>query len=658
MCGIAGLFGIDAGADRHGHQVRRMLARIGHRGPDGIGFYHDDHAAIGTARLSIIDVAGGDQPIGDAGERWWIAFNGEIYNHVELRLELNALGYRFATRSDTEVLLQGWVAWGEAVLSRLDGPFAAAIWDRAARRLVLVRDLFGERPLFYARHGRGLVFGSEIKCFLETDAVALAFDPDRLRSIYRTWVPLEHESCFKGVHQLPAGGILTAGAREVAVRRWAELPLNVPRTDLSRDEAAQATREALERSVRVRLRSDVEVGTYLSGGLDSAIVTSLAVEQASRPVRTFSVSFADAAFDESADQRLVADHLATDHVSLRVGDRDIVDAFPDALRHAEVPVFRSAFVPMYLLSREARAHGVKVVLTGEGADEAFAGYDIFKETLLREAWPKLDRAARLERLARLYPYLAGWSGENRHALYAWFGRSTDEARSDLFSHDLRFRSAQLSVRLLRDGDDGNDGLGSLRRLVEGHRAAFDRYDGTRRAQWLEFNTLLGGYLLSTQGDRMALAHGVENRCPFLNTDVVRWGAATNGVFDNGWDEKHVLKQAFRSRLPTRSTSRPKQPYLAPDAAAFVSMRPDYLELILSERELGKVDVLDPRFCTRLSAKLLADGARPPTQAESHAFLFLVSTALLHRDFVERPPGPPAAPAIIRAVDGRTLGVAG
>jgi asparagine synthase (glutamine-hydrolysing) len=649
MCGIAGLYRAPHAALRNRDHLARMLARIGHRGPDGLGLYFDDVLAFGTARLSIIDIAGGDQPIGDESGRHWVAFNGEIYNYKELRRDLIELGHGFQTSSDTEVLLKAWMAWGEGALSRLNGPFAAALYDRATGRLVLCRDRFGKRPLHYWHRGGTLAFGSEIKCFLDYEPVELVFDTERMASIFRTWAPLDDQSCFRGVDQVPAGAMVIASGEPLEIRSYAPLDLDAEPLAVGEAEAIELTRATLERSVRLRLRSDVEVGTFLSGGLDSSIVTSLTAANVSGRLKTFSVAFEDDKFDESDDQALVARHLATDHHTIRLSGSDIAAAFPDALWHAEVPVFRSAFVPMFLLSRTARREGIKVVLTGEGADEAFLGYDIFKETLLRSSWHELDVAGRRARLAGLYPYLDHFSPDNLDALYGYFDRLGAGAPDDLFSHELRFRGSRLATRLLRDPGDG---LAALRgRAGEARLGAMSVI---QRAQWLEFKTLLSGYLLSTQGDRMALAHGVENRCPFLDPEVVRWGASTNLKYDDGYTEKYLLKQAFTPHLPPRSINRHKQPYLAPDASAFLTSNPDYLDLVLSDGELKKIDILDGDFCKRLVGKIMSGPLEAVSQAENQAFMFLLSTAVLHDRFLQSPVPTPKAPALVREIDGRGL----
>ncbi|WP_341774514.1 asparagine synthase (glutamine-hydrolyzing) [Burkholderia gladioli] len=651
VCGIAGLFDLDASRRPELACLKGMLARLRHRGPDEMGYYIDDTVALGNARLSIVDLAGGQQPVGDDAGRHWIVFNGEIYNYRAVRRELEARGVRFQSNSDTEVLLRAWIEWGPAALERLNGAYAFCLYDRADRSIVLARDRFGKRPLFYTKHDGMLMFASEMKCFLASDSFRFRFAPERLASVFRIWTPLDdHGGAFAEIDQVPAGSYLRVRDGRFETVCHAPLRLDVEPLAVDEQEAAERVREALSDSVRLRLDADVEVGIYLSGGLDSAIVASLVREQKGDGTRSFSIGFDDGEFDESGDQQLMARHLGTRHVSVDITHRDIAQAFPDALWHAETPVFRTAFVPMYLLSREVRRNGIKVVLTGEGADEAYLGYDIFKETLLREAWHELDPDSRHARLARMYPYLPQFDERNRASMYGFFNQFAGGRDKAFFSHDLRFHNSQLSMRLLAQRDDPL-------RALDAQVSADPRFAAlapVQRAQWLEFRTLLGGYLLSTQGDRMSLAHGVENRCPFLDPAVVRLGFATNLRFGDAYDEKYLLKRAFAARLPERLLSKPKQPYRAPDASAFLSCRPDYLEALRSEHELARLGVLDARFGAAFVERLLARPAGRIGQAENQTLLFLLSTVLLHRQFVERqaPPPPAIEPLLTRQIDGR------
>lgn len=653
MCGIAGLVGVTVPGHDTVSIVTGMLDRISHRGPDGMGHVVDADWALGSVRLAIIDPQSGLQPMAHDNGRYWLVYNGEIYNYQELRAELEAKGSRFHTQCDTEVLLAAWMSWGPACLPRLNGGFAFALYDRREKRLILARDRFGKRPLFYANHGGGLLFASEMKAFLAVPGFTFEQDPAQLASILGVWTPLPDQTGFRGISQLPMGEWMTVeGGR---MERHPYAPLSFQSESIPADEnAAKALiREQLREAVRLRLRSDVEVGVYLSGGIDSAIVARLATDLGGRPPATFSVTFDDVSLDESSEQQAVAACLGTRHHALRITDADIAAACPAAVYHAEIPAFRSAFVPMYLLSRLTRDAGIKVILSGEGADEAFLGYDLFKETRLRHDWDGMEPATRHQRIARLYPHLGHYGPAEVAALTGLYQQFAQERMPGLFSHELRFQNGRFSARLLKGSADP---FAPIAALVARH-GELSGMTPVERAQWLEYKTLLPGYLLSTQGDRPALAHGVENRCPFLDPAILRVAASVNLRFDDGYDEKRLLRQAFAADLPAAVVNKRKFPYRAPDTAAFAAARPDYLELISSESELSKLPFLDAGFARRLTTKLLKQPAGEISTKENQTFLFLLSIVLLHHFFVARAsiggtPSPSRRPPAMRAVDLR------
>jgi asparagine synthase (glutamine-hydrolysing) len=654
MCGISGIYGAPPQGVEPAEAVKRMLALIQHRGPDEAGYYVDDRLAMGTVRLSIIDLASGTQPLSDAGERHWICYNGELYNYRELRRELEGHGCRFRTQSDTEVVLQAWLYWGEQCLPRLNGAFAFAIYDHVAGSLLLARDRYGKRPLFYAQHAGALIFASEMKAFLAFRDFQFAADPQQLSSIFAQWTPLPAQSGFKGIRQLPMACFLRVQEGQRSEGCYERLDFARGPAVASEAQAVEMVRQALTDSVRLRLRSDVEVGVYLSGGLDSSIITQLVTQMSPHKIHTFSVAFEDKYFDESDDQSEVSRWLGTEHSAITIGHADIAENFPAALYHAEMPAFRSAFVPMFLLSQAVRAKGIKVVLSGEGADEAFLGYDLFKETLLRTAWKSYDNEERKRQIARMYPYLRHFDEGHAAPLLGLFQQFSEEQLPGLFSHEIRFQNGRFANRLLRDRADP---FGALLQLTRAD-AHFAGMGPIEKAQWLEFKTLLAGYLLSTQGERMSLAHGVENRCPFLDPQVVRLAATVNLRFDNGSNEKHLLKQAFAQVLPASIINKHKHPYRAPDSAAFVRHRPDYLEVLLSEAELKNIPFLDTAFCKVLTRKIFNSEPATISTRENQAFIFLLSVALLDRQFVRRE-GTPAVSVnnlervLVRAIDRRS-----
>jgi len=643
MCGVAGFLSFDSDPGDFAVRIADMLARIRHRGPDASGAMACDHGAIGVARLSIVDVANGDQPMSDSSGRYWIAYNGEVYNHVELRRELEDKGCAFRTRCDTEVVLQAWLTWGPDCLARLNGGFAFAIMDIATGALVLARDRFGKRPLFYARFGDRLLFASEMKAFLAFPDFAFRQDPEQLAAILAQWTPLPTQTGFEGVESLPLGGCLEIRSADWRVRSVARLPFDAPPA-VDEASAKAQIRSALRRSVELRLRSDVEVGVYLSGGLDSAIIARLVTDITGAPPKTFSISFEDAGLDESPAQREMAAALGAEHHTVKIAARDVAADFSVAIEHAEIPAFRCAFAPMYRLAALTRAHGVKVTLSGEGADEAFLGYDLFKETLLRTHWAEQDDATRKARLASLYPHLDHYGADDLAPLMALYQQFSVERLPGLFSHELRFQNGRFAARLIRGAKEPFAAI--LQETAQD--GDFAAVGPTQKAQWLEYRTLLPGYLLSTQGERMSLAHGVENRCPFLDPEVIAAACASNLRFDDGFTEKRLLRLAFADSLPESIVNRRKFPYRAPDAAAFQAGRPDWLELVLSDAELQKLPFLDARFASALAARALTRPVAEISTKEDQTFVFLLSIVLLHRAFVMRRLAPaPRAPTRLR-----------
>ena len=632
MCGIVGLWHWNDRGDEYPRMMRDMLARIRHRGPDEMGYYFDDRVALGAARLSIIDLVGGQQPMLDSGGRFCLVYNGEIYNYVELRRTLESLGHRFESRSDTEVLLRAWMHWGSDALPRLNGMFAFAIYDRRTDTVTLARDRFGERPLYYRHRNGRLAFASELKAFLAVDDFDFSMDEGTLTSIYRVWVPLPHATGFRDIEQVPPGSFVTFSAGRHEHQRHFELALD-QRAHAEIGTAVEQTRAHLESSVRLRLRSDVEVATYLSGGIDSAVITALAVKNSSRQIRTFSLGFEEAEFDEEPAQRVMQEHLGTNHRRIVISNSDIATAFPDAVRHAEVPVFRTALAPMYLLSRAVHEEGIKVVLSGEGADEVFLGYDIFKEAKLR-ALADASPEETLRLVAALYPHELHLHGGQASPLSALFAQFADRIDDPLFSHHLRFHNSSFTTRLLPHAPD--DSLQQLREWMSSEIPAGSNWPVIARAQWLEFRTLLAGYLLSSQGDRASMAHSVEVRSPFLDVHVVESASRLpmDFLLHPSGEEKHVLRAAFADLLPASIAVRGKQPYRSPDAKVFQDTRPDYVESILSEAELQSMGIFDARFAAKLANKVM-NAAGPVSPRESQTFVFLLSTALVYRFFCGR-----------------------
>jgi asparagine synthase (glutamine-hydrolysing) len=616
-----------------------MIGAIRYRGPDATGFHLDDGQRVGLAhaRLSIIDLATGQQPMSNRDGTVWITFNGEIFNYVELRAELVRAGRSFQTQSDTEVILQMYEVHGERCVDYFNGDWAFAIWDRRQDKLFLARDRAGVRPLFYAQTSQALIFASEVKAILAHGAVNRAIDPQALDEVFTYWCTLTPRTFFAGVRELPPGHCMTVTRGRV--REWAYWTVDLSSAQpIGEAEAVEHLQELLTDATRIRLRSDVPVGAYLSGGLDSSVITALVNRIAGQRLRTFSVTFDDREFDESGYQQEVVRQLATDHQSVRCSYDDICDVFPEVVRHAEKPILRTAPAPLYLLSRLVRDASFKVVLTGEGADEFLGGYDIFKEAKIRSFWarqPVSNRRPLL--LQRLYPYMPNLQAQPEAYRRKFFRVEAGDTASPFFSHLPRWaltaRAKMFFSEDLRSRLASADGY---RALEERLPASFAAWSPLGRAQYLEASFLLPGYILSSQGDRMAMAHSVEGRFPFLDHRVLEYANRLPPALKlKVLDEKYIVKKAFGHLVPDIVRCRPKQPYRAPDSASFIDAatrrgRRDYVEELLSPASVKDTGFFNPVAVGRLTDK--ARNGQLIGAGDNMAFIGILSTQLLAQQF--------------------------
>lgn len=638
MCGIAGFADIGRWQDAP-DLLKRMIATLRHRGPDAYGLYMDRHVGLASTRLAILDLANGHQPMirGDCA----LVFNGEIFNYRELAKELYAQDIVLQTGSDTEVLLQCLRLWGIASLEKLEGQFAFAFLDGDRNCLLLGRDRFGERPLFFTEQSGGLVFGSEIKALFSVPGVERQLSSAALSRTAHLWTCLPDETVFSGIRAIPPGHFLLWQRRSLRLGRYYTVPFGAEAEHRDYDEAIDQVRLRLRQSVRLRLRSDVPVAAYVSGGLDSAIVARLAAEESSDQLKTFSISFDAAAYDEASYQALVAESLGSTHHTLRVSGQDIARVFPDVVQHTETALFRTAPAPMFLLAREVKKAGIKVILTGEGADESFLGYDIFKESLFREDLDGIRaKDDDIERLKMLYSYLPHFSSAAAQALLSFFRRNADNPADMLFSHRLRLANGPFTAQLFVDPCDDAQMRQALIRAAVAQMPAFANAGLIERCQALEVVTLLSGYLLSSQGDRMTAAHGVEGRSPFLDTHIVDFAAKTPRSFrlTDSLAEKQLLKDAFAQVVPAAVIQRPKQPYRAPDACCFLAASaPDWVADITTPAALLSCPVLDRHFVERFLAKLRKTPLDRISPREDAAFILLLSTLLLQQTMIDAAP---------------------
>lgn len=641
MCGFASLVAFGTAVPPGEQELQAMIRAVEHRGPDGLSVRIDGRVGLAHARLSIIDLEGGWQPIHNEDQTVWIVFNGEIFNYMELRRDLERQGHRFYTQSDTEVIVHLYEEHGDDFVRHLNGQFAFALHDTRRRRLVVARDRVGIRPVFYTIVNGRMAIASEVKALFTLPEVPRAIDPGALAEIFTFWSALPPRTAFAGVRQLPPGHLLTldldaAAPRPQVTPYWDwRFPEQV---DTGRSEAsyAEELHALLIDAVRLQLRADVPVGAYLSGGLDSSIITAIIKRYTETPLRTFSLTFEDAEFDESEHQQAMVDHLGTQHTSIRASRADIAAAFPRTIWHAETPIVRTAPTPLMLLSGHVRASGYTVVLTGEGADEVFGGYDLFKEAKLRRFMARVpDSKFRADILGRLYPYLRNSPASGRAFTQAFFSQGLDEVDAPWFAHLPRMTTTnriwQFFRPEIREGLSAWNSREALRAVLP---PDIDRWIPMGRDQYVEAHTLMSGYLLSSQGDRVAMANSIEGRFPFLDHRVIEFAnRLPPTVKMKGLTEKYILKRAFADELPPSIRTRTKQPYRAPDSASFFDQGTpvDFVEELLSPARVEAAGLFDAAAVAKLFAKSRA--GRTIGFGDNMAFVGILSTMLLHDRFV-------------------------
>lgn len=659
MCGIVGVLNLTTDQPIDEEIIRRMLAIIRHRGPDQFGIYLDDRAALGSARLSIIDLEGGAQPISNEDGRLWIAFNGEIFDYLEHRQELERRGHLFSTDTDTEIILHLYEEMGPDCLRELNGQFAIALWDAKAHTLFLARDRLGIRPLFYTLAAGKLIFASEIKALLVHPDVRAAIDPQGLNHIFTFWSTLSPRTIFKDIWEVPPAHYLLIRDGHLEIQHYWRLNFPPHNTETITavgpiDAYLEEFRQLLVSAVLLRLRADVPVGAYLSGGLDSSTIAALIRQHSSNRLDTFSIAFTDPAFDESAYQERMARLLGTQHQVIRVTPGDIGDVFPAVIWHTETPILRTSPAPLYLLSRLVSENNYKVVLTGEGADEFLAGYNIFKEALIRRFWARHpDSRLRPLLLRRLYPYIEELSNGKQAYREAFFGQGLTDISALDYSHAIRWKNTSRARRFF------SEDLRSL--LIDSPDARqqvyyppeFAGWHPLHQAQYLEITIFLSQYLLSSQGDRVAMAHSVEGRFPFLDYRVVEFcNRLPPDLKLRELNEKYLLKRFAREFLPAEIWTRPKRPYRAPIQRAFFNPVAEvYLEQVLSNQALSQAGLFKPGAV----AQLLVRGreGREFGETDEMVLVGIISTQLLYHQFIEQFAAPlPLNVDQVRLIDHR------
>jgi asparagine synthase (glutamine-hydrolysing) len=626
MCGIAGIVRLDPRESVEAARVVRMRDMLRHRGPDGAGILVDGPAGLGHRRLAIVDVAGGHQPMSNEDGRIWIVFNGEIYNHSVLRQELEEKGHRYRSRSDTETILHLYEEEGDRCVERLRGMFAFAIWDRVGNRLLLARDRLGIKPLYYALTDRELLFASEAKAILE-GGLRAALNEAVLPELLATRAVAGEETLFRGVRKLLPGRTLSWSPEEgIRERRYWQLPApSEEATDGGRHPEVDL-RIRLREAVRSHLMSDVPLGLFLSGGLDSSGLLALMAPLASGPVQTFAVGFAEPGANELPYARLAANDARAEHHELLVSPGQFWDALPRLVWHEDEPLAFPSSVPLHFVSGLARDHGVKVVLTGEGADELFLGYNRYRvtswnERLGRPYWgivpPALQRAVArgitgLPRGLRRYAersFLALTPGP-RSLFYENFAVFPQEWRDRLVRPEwLRRDPYAAELQLYGEADGGT-------------------LDRMSRA---DLQTYLVRLLMKQ--DQMSMSASIESRVPYLDHLVVEHVAALPGRLKlRGFTTKAVLRGAFKDLVPARILARRKMGFPVPVGRWLRgAFWPKVEELVLGPRAMAR------RLFAPEALRQLAEEHRQGLADHADRLWMLMNLEVWHRVFVDGEP---------------------
>jgi asparagine synthase (glutamine-hydrolysing) len=564
MCGIAGFVQSEPGADPA--IARRMTAIITHRGPDSCGHLDRPHVSMGMRRLSIVDLAGGDQPIPNEDSSRWIVYNGEIFNHADVRTTLERAGHRYRTHSDTETLLHAFEEYGPASLEQFRGMFAFAIWNDADRSLFIARDRLGIKPLYYYFDGTLFVFGSEIKAVLQHPAVSASFETSQLGEYLAFGFTSGEQTMFRGIHQLMPGHHLWLrfqpdGSLQLDIRRYWDVPAS---TGVEQSDANWIAdcRKRLEETVRLRLMSDVPLGMFLSGGVDSSAIAALIRRMVDGPVKTFSVGYEEAAYSELGYAGQVARYLGTDHHETRVSSEQFFGALPKLIWHEDKPICWPSSVSLYFVSKLAREH-VTVVLTGEGSDELFGGYERYRLQQFNQRWA--DRYGMVPRSLRQVirqqlesnSLLSG--SLRRKALHTFLGRSNSIESLFLDNFYCSFSQEQQAA-LLRGSDNGRPS--PYENFLKFWKQAPAGASPLDQMLYADKKTYLVELLMKQ--DRMSMACSIESRVPFLDHHFVAFaGEVPAHLKIRGATQKYILKKAVEDLLPAEIIYRKKMGFPTP-----------------------------------------------------------------------------------------------
>ncbi|HKC54826.1 MAG TPA: asparagine synthase (glutamine-hydrolyzing) [Vicinamibacterales bacterium] len=629
MCGIAGIVSRDRLGPDDQARATAMRDVMSYRGPDGAGLHADDQAVLAHRRLSIVDLAGGHQPLSNETGTTWITFNGEIYNHRDVRAQLEGAGHTYRTRSDTETIVHAYEQWGDECVQHFRGMFAFAIWDGAARRLLLARDRLGVKPLYWAMAGDRLLFASEIKAILKSGLVAATPNVRVLSEVLATRGTAGEETMFEGVYKLLPGHRLVFEGGRVRIEKYWDLPLDGPDPELERmhDGALiDRFRSLLQESVRLRLMSDVPLGMFLSGGIDSSAIAALMAREIDRPVDTFSVAFSDRRFSELEYARAVAQAIGANAHEIVIDDHDFFAALPRLVWHEDEPIAHPSSVPLHFVSVLARQH-VVVVLTGEGSDELLAGYGKYPRAVINwragTVYERLVPAAvRASVAGSLVPRLPGRAGRYARRSFLAMPRNVSAMFLDNFAGmPVRQQRELLSATALAGGDAYSSSL-----------AYFNEVNGRSGLLGRLLHTDIKTYLveLLMKQDQMSMSASIESRVPFLDHVLVEFAARLPDRLKlRGFTTKRILREALRGLLPEEILTRRKMGFPVPFGEWTRGRWQPVVRDVLLDRRTRERGLINPAAVEQLLAAH-RDGAT----AGGDAIWALVNLELWYRTFID------------------------
>lgn len=600
MCGIAGWINLENRSSQNQSEavLHSMCERMKHRGPDSEGLWLDETVALGMRRLSVIDLHTGEQPVYSEDKSIVVMMNGELYNYREVRTDLEKRGHKFVTSSDTEILPHLYEEYGEAMLDHINGMFAFALWDKRRKKLLVARDKFGEKPLYYGMFDNKLIFASELKVLLENPLIKGEINLDSLRQFLSfDYVPAPN-SIFRGISKLPAAHFLTVENGTIKTRRYWNLTWQKSRTNLSLSYSAEELRELLADAVRMRLVSDVPLGILLSGGVDSSTVAAFATQFSTEKVKTFSIGFEEDSFDESKYARQVANHLNTDHYEDKLSVEKAADLISEIGSWLDEPMSDGSLIPTFLLSRFVRKY-VTVALGGDGGDEIFAGYpmyfahkvanfyngipSVFRDNLIEPVvnnLPVSNKNLSFDYKAKRFIRASKYDLVTRH--HSWFGSFSIDEQSKLLSKDVL---AQTS----------NDIYKSAKNLLE----ICDAENDIEKMQFLDLNFYMAEDIL-TKVDRASMAVSLEVRAPFLDPRIAQFAASIPLEYKlKGNKGKYILKKAVEPLLPKNILHRPKKGFGVPIAEWLKGRLNPLMHELLAAKRLKEQGLFDANFVQKL-----------------------------------------------------------